>query len=866
MGSPWRSVKARWKSISINLFFIALNLFILRHALFMGAFNSDDIGLAYANGLQRLASAWNYQNLGAVNIPAGVFFMYSALSSAVGVVTAEKLFYFWPLFIAPLSAYYLSRSVGLSELRSFTLSFLYELSPWFGPLFSAGSGFAWLLAFVPMVFYFALKALKEDRPSHYLALAVVLWFTISFTLIYFVLCFFLLVPLLVAAAFRYGKRFFRPAIKMLGASGLALLANAYVFMGYWRPARDLARQSPSNPAAILGLYQSKWAQSLRLWLVLLLLLSFLCLLLILRSDEKTHRSFALATMGTEAFFTGIYLAIPSKLVEYLYVFIPIFTVYANIFEYLIVGWDYTLSMVAVAMLVLQRERSLRPETGAAVSVSHPSVARLGRNYGRKRLALFVIILVLLSSAFFISIGLGSEANFLEGNLYFEEGRIPQFYFKIVKYLDAQNVSYFLSPHTLIVPLNPDSPAGLNPILLGQDDIPGFLGADPQLLEVLNGICQNQSTTTAEEMSLMGIKYVVVVNWGPSSWPFANESASIGGWGDGYFPQGTPASYERILGSWPGLVPVYRGSNFTVFENRYYLSPAIYVSDTLYEEINGTGPLKATLVFMNRTPIGPNLVRNPSLEGMTDWSLGGTNATFLKNGTVELMPGSRGAWLTQSVVLKPGQWYEESLYVRTNPGYDGFPPNGFSRNFLGLWWNKGTGFKGTPGDYIGGYFNGNFTGYATFVFQAPNYTGPVPAVLGLSYEPPLGKEPIFTTYTNVTLIPINGSNIYTKVVVPVSVKQLDPTRIEVLNASNYGPGYVQLDTSYSRNWVAVLSNGTVEEGQSGLFGLETFQVSSGERITLIYYRGQSTYYYQLLIAWSLLALIFVAYLVEQLRGK
>ena len=860
-------MKTHRKTLAINLFFLALNFFILRNVLGIGGFQSADLDVAWMNGLQRLAFSWSFQQLGGPSSPSGIFFIGSFLSSILGLATAEKVLYYLPLFLVPLGAYYLLRNLGLSEAYSLVLSFVYEVSPWFiGQFMNGEPVFVWLFALLPIVFYIALNVLKNRRPSNYLALALVLSLAIMFTLQSIIVYFFLLAPLFITAAFYYRKSFVKPAVMMLGVSALAVLINAYSTGAYLNAASGLIERSGSNLTALFGAFQSALAQYLRIWLVLFLGLSFICLLLIMQSRNRNYTAFAVATMGLEAFFTGIYLAIPSGFVAYLYWHVPFFTPYQNWDKFLLMGWFYTFSLVIVAIMAYQRGGPGRSEEKIEHQSIRPSATVLKRNNAATMFVLLVIVGILLSSAFFINIQSQTYingANFVQGRLSFQDNQIPQYYYQIIKFLDSQNVSYSLSPHTLIVPQNPGS---IIPFYVGENNIPGFVGGIPQLYQVLQGISENQSTTTVETMSLMGIKYIVIINESASSWPGANGPASVGGWGGGYFPQGSAASYAKILGSWPLLAKAYSGSNFTVFENEEYVSPVIYINKATYEELAAANP--SSLIFLSTTPIGPSLISNPGLEGMTGWSFNrmGGNATYFQNGTVILLPGSKGASVSQNVLLKPDQWYEISLYVSTNPGYGGFPPNGMNRNYVGLWWNGGTGFAGNPGAYIGGYFNGNFSGYVSFIFQAPNSTDPVPAQFGLNYEPPIGNKPIFTTYSNVTLIPINGSNLFTEKVVPVSIKQSTPTSIKIINGSSYPSGYIQLDTLYNRNWVAALSNGSVEEGESGLFGLETFYITGGEYITSIYYSSENLHYYELLFTWTLLALIVALYLLELIKGK
>ena len=409
--------------------------------------------------------------------------------------------------------------------------------------------------------------------------------------------------------------------------------------------------------------------------------------------------------------------------------------------------------------------------------------------------------------------------------------------------------------------------------MGETIIPGFIGPTTDLYNIIGDIGTNQSLGTYL-MSLLGIKYVAILgDPGDSVWPGATGQVSEGGWGGGYFPQGNATFYAHILESWSYLKVVYRNTNLTILYNSNYVGNAYFFSQyqSPYSGDRFTNLTVPGIVgnittgnynqLYNNIKTGRNVIFNPNLTDFSGWSFypNSGNATFLSNGTVELRSGSLGASLSQNVVLQPNTTYEISLLVNAKPGYPGFPPNGYYRNFIGLYWNQGTGYNGTPGAFIGGYFNGNTSGKETFIFVTPQHNGSINAQLSLSYEPPVGNYTIFTRYSDLSIHPINGSIIFENIVKPFPLIEKNSAAYIAGNETNFTDGYVILDTAYNSQWVASTSNGTVLHSQSGPLGLLEFHVSNGTTIKSIHFTGATSYAFMLKLGWSLFGLLDVVFL-------
>ena len=486
---------------------------------------------------------------------------------------------------------------------------------------------------------------------------------------------------------------------------------------------------------------------------------------------------------------------------------------------------------------------------------------------------YIAVLLLLSAFLFSSVQpVSSEDNgvhFLESDFSFPNNQIPLQYFELRSFLLSNGVNFSLSAHVLVVPQNPGD---ILPFYVGETIIPGFIGPTTDIYNIIQSISSNESLGTTI-MSLLGIKYVALLSDpGDSSWPGATGPVSEGGWGGGNFPQGNVSSYSNILESWPTLEKVFSSNDLTILYNKEYVGNSLFweqgtgslpyfgIQNITSSEVINQVTDGNYINLYGQKQTGPNLIRNADLLNYSGWSFyaGNGDATLFSNGTVELEPGSTGASLSQPVILLPGTTYKLNIYVKTDPGYGGFPPNGDQRNYVGIYWNSGTGYNGTSGASIDGYFNGNYTGERTFIFTTPPSEGNISASFTLNYEPPVGKSSIFTTYSNVSLYTINGSMIFKNIVEPYNLNAPTSYSFSVPQSDPSG-GYVVIDTSYNPNWYAVTKNGSIINSTEGPLGLLEFHLENGTNISSTRYSGSETYLAYIYVGWFIFFAVVVLFI-------
>ena len=850
------------------IFVICFDLFVFRNILFISGFQSSDIDVGWIglHGAQELFYPWNFENLGGASFPAGDFFISTYSSIAFGPAMAQKLTYYTSIPVASLSALLFLRRIKIDAGFSFLLSFVYQLNPWFVDEFMTGEpAMTWLFALLPLAAYFIYNSFKEPKElSNYFGLAIILAVSEMFTLQSLIVYAFLLSPFLLSLLL--SRNLSRRWLSLSGiflSIVLSLLANFYSLGSYLSAASGLVNASSNSLNSLFGGFSSLPAQSLKPWIILLFAGSILITILVLKKSRRFERVFLFSTIAFQGFFLAVYFAIPSQWVALIYLKFPLFTPFQNYDKFLLMPTVYLFSII---IFIIRGNVLQTSSNKSSRMISTPfSLYRhkLSVKPILKYASIIFVLLVLMASFTAASIQpAGSHINgdyYLHGEFSFPHNQIPKQYYELRSYLLEHGENFSLSSHVLVVPQNPGD---ILPFFVGETIIPGFIGPTQYLYNVIQNIAQNQSLGSYL-MSLLGIKYVAIMgDPGDSGWPGSGGQVSEGGWGGGYFPQGNVTYYTHIMESWPSMKLAYRSDNLTILKNANYVGDAYFFAQvhdpfsgdvfknlTVSELVSNISSGNYFQIY-NNIETGSSVVSNPDLQHYTDWNFYAynRNATFLSNGTVKLVNGSKGASLLQNVILQPNTTYEISLSVETHPSYSGFPPNGYIRNFVGIYWNQYTGYYGTPGASVDGYFNGNITGNRTFIFVTPQHAGKINAQIRLNYEPPLGNYTMYTSYSNVSMHPINGSVIFNDIVKPVHLVEENSAKYEVINTSFATKGHIVLDTFYSPEWVAVSSNGSVLHSSAGPLGLLEFNLTTGAHIKYIYYGGGTTYFDELLVGW------------------
>lgn len=885
----FRKIAVRKVKFQVILFIVSVvtfDIFVMRNILFIGGFQSADIDVAWIglHGVHELFFPWNFENLGGASFPAGNFFISAYTSIVLGPALAEKVIYYTSVPAASLFALLFLREMNVNPRFSFILSFMYQLNPWFVDEFMTGEpGFTWMFTFLPLVAYFLLRSFKFPRKlSNYFCISIILAIAEMYTLQSLIVYAFLLAPFLFSMLST--KHYKARVISIIGiflSTVLSLLANIYSLGSYFRNAAELVSSSSVSTRSLFGGFSSPQAQSLKPWIILLLAGSLLSTILVYRKARTNEKVFLVSTIIFQAFFLIVYFSIPSHWVALIYLKFPAFTPFQNPDKFLLVPTIFTFSIIVLMINGNDLRRNPLKDNQKHEVTSFPYNSKLKLKLSVRNIVIIFITLLLTSSFSVASIHPSSSHingdYYLHGEFSFPQNQIPSQYYALRSYLLNHGENFSLSSHVLVVPQNPGN---VLPFYVGETIIPGFIGPTQDMYTIINDISHNQSLATYA-MALLGIKYVAILgDQGDSGWSGANGHVSEGVWAGGYFPQGNISYYTKTLESWPSLKQVYNSDNLTILLNTNFVGRTYFINQG-QDPYSGNvlGNLTVTQMITNVTlgnylqlynniRIGNNTISNPNVQNYSYWHFNtiSGNSSLLRNGTVVLKPGSKGASLTQNVILMPNTTYELSLCIQTNPGYSGFPPTGYERNFAGIYWNNGTGFNGTAGASINGYFNGNFTGHRYFVFSTPQYNGTINAEFVLSYEPPVGNQTIYTTYKQISLLPINGSNIFHSIVKPFPLSSVSSSRYNAVENFTSKGGYVVLDTLYSPEWVASTNNGSLIQPTPGPFGLLEFHIGNGTTLKSIYFTGASNHSLEIYVGWIVFGILASGFVVTMVLER
>ena len=885
--NPFMKILEMRYGLKLAFFLILLlsfDLYVMRNILFIGGFQSSDIDVGWIgiNGVKELFSPWNFENLGCVNSPAGSFFLSSFASLIIGPGLSEKIIYYPSITAASLTLFLLCRQFKMGFGKATLISFIFQLNPWLiGEFMTGEPAMTWMYALFPLVAYFvAMIFMHPFRVWTYFGLALSLALAEMFTLQALVVYAFLIAPFIFSML--ADKSNTRRTMSLGGiflAIFASLLINIYSLNAYFSAASELAASSSSNISALFEGFTSQAALSLKPWIAILLFGTIVASAILYRNSSFRGRVFIFSTVLFQSFFVIVYFTIPSPVIALLYTKFPLLMPFQNYDKFLLMSTVYSFSVVLFTLFRVVRQT---PSTNHSPFYTNGRQRKYiqFRTSSMHYILVIILVTILISSFLFSNIQpIQSNINgeyYLRGEFSFPSNQIPGQYYELRSFLLSHGENFGLSSHVLVVPQNPGD---ILPFYVGETIIPGFIGPTPYLYNIIRNIADNQSAATYL-MSLLGIKYVAIIaDPGDSNWPGATGQVSEGGWAGGYFPQGNSTYYANILESWPSLKTVYVSMNITILLNTDYSGYAYFFKQspdpyyggpfgnvTITDVINNVSSASYNLIY-DTTPTGRNIIANPSLKNFSAWNFNAVsgNASLLANGTVVLNHGSKGASLSQNVALLPNTTYDLSLYVNTHPGYQGFPPNGDQRNYVGIYWNEYTGYNGTSGASIDGYFNGNFTGTREFIFSTPQHNGIISAQFTLNYEPPIGNQSIYITYNNVSLRPVNGSVIFSDLVTSVDLAHNNNYHYYIDNYSNVSGGFIVLDTSYNSNWVALTTSGSIIHSTPGPLGLAEFRVNNGTHIFSIYYAGAREYSITLWTGWLLLCTICVIFAVTLFKG-
>jgi hypothetical protein len=887
-------ISRRCRAITITSFYQALlfflvavviNLLLLRQILDAAPFQASDLDIGlYGSGHLSVAtfSAWNYESGGGPGGYPGWVLAYSDVSLlARNFGLVEKLVYFASLPASCACAYLLLRFIGLRGTWLGSLSLLYQFCPWMTAQFMTGEPvFTWLFALIPLVMMLTLKMVTgKNFLVVSLELGLVIYVTGALSLEDLVVVGFFVLPVALYAIIVGTPH---NSAKVIGAFAgcfaLGLLGLAYSLTPYLQAAAPLF-QTPVG--SLFGPFGGAEAQALKLWI-----LGFAgcgALLVLIRSAVGDKKDLVLSEclLLFEVAFSALYFAIPNGASYVLFTRIPLLAPLLDWDKFVLVTWVPTFMILTLSIknavtassvqlsAAANRLREADPQTP-----SRPrAILRRHASALLKLVPIGLTLTILVGAAVLLQIQPASSGitgvAFLGGYSQFDNEGIPNQYFQLSDFLASNGASFGPTFHTLIVPQNPGR---IIPFYVGSTMIPGFLGPSPQLRKVSTAMALNGSESL-EIMTILGIKYIAIMpSPGDSEWPGANGPPSVGGWGapgDG-FPQGSVASFQRLIASFDNVTMQLDSPNLTVYSNDMYVGSVYSYSNFSQLVKVANGDFSASV---NQTPIGPNLIINGNLSHGDGWKVSGDNTTVLPNGTIEIFPGSLGFSAAQTILLEPSTTYSMHFHLNTTPGYSAFPPGNDQRTYIGIYWNPGTGWAGTPGAFIPNEFAGTAQGWYNYTFSSPPGNTNISATVYVDAEPPESNSPIFTSFTNVTLFPINGTNDFQYLLRPSCVQSSSPTAISLCPDSDPSNGvshYLTVDTNYSPLWQGVMQGGDTINPIPGPAGLLTFAIPDGDNLQVIHIRSQDQFsvllFSSLAIPPSLAVVLLIAPVYRTIRRR
>ncbi|MDG7001702.1 MAG: hypothetical protein JRN15_21600, partial [Nitrososphaerota archaeon] len=572
---------------------VCVDLIAFRNILFVGAFQSSDIGIPFYGRFQlwtSIFSGWNYQNLGQPNGYNGFILSSSFLSLITGnPAFIEKIVYYSSMPVSSILTYFFFKYWGMKGKGLWLGSMLYQFSPWLVAEFMTGEpSLTWAIALFPL---YALLLLYVENTGESLKgffyLCSFFIILVSFTLEGLDIYAFLTIPFIARLFFVQSVRSsIRTLIVWFGSAAVGMLGNLFSTGPYL---------SAYNAAAGLHTYQlfggfsSIPAMQLKIWILVIIGASAITVLFKMKGMNKGDLMFSRSSVVIASLFGLLYFMIPSASTAFLYRHIFIFATFLDYDRFLLMSWLLTFLVFMLFMRDLHYTSRNAPkqahlyaglESIFDLSSKTKSLSRNKKKNDILGIAVSLIIgIVLITASIFASIqpyqSHTTGMNFIEGNFSFNKGQIPAQYFELRQFLLAHNATFGFGYHVLVVP---QTPGNILPFSVGETMIPGYLGPSSStnslLKTVLSGIIQNNQNYV-DVMAMAGIKYVVILpSEGDSSWPGSIGPPALSGWGGGVFPVGNASAYLNILSRWSGMKAVFRESNLTIFKNEAYSSAGI----------------------------------------------------------------------------------------------------------------------------------------------------------------------------------------------------------------------------------------------------------------------------------------------------
>lgn len=447
---------------------------------------------------------------------------------------------------------------------------------------------------------------------------------------------------------------------------------------------------------------------------------------------------------------------------------------------------------------------------------------------------FGIVLLLVSSATIEIQSFGSHDTdiymFSQGT-HFDKTQIKPQYQYLLKYLESNGASFNLSFHTIIFPENP---AYTLPFYIGSEMIPGYEGLFNQSIStiIINGI-NTENSSFLMLLSVLGIKYIAVMNIPASKWYGSNGTPQLSQWGDKSIFIGNYTYYLRDLSNISGLNQISSNNGIWIFENKYYKSPILESNYTYIKDIV-SGNFNKMLEARN---ISTNLLNNP------EWYYSGGNYTFNSDLNFTLHKSTSDLLVCTYLSLYTNATYELSFIFNTTGTDNLYYGNG--QNAVMLFYNVTKSYTHVIGGTVitiapQSIANNTYKSY----FNTPYYNSSIPAKFVIQLEPPVRHNAINVRISNISLKKVKITNNFDRYFLPVSYKLTGPTTLRLFNIDKNKT--ITLDQCFGPGWyIKGTSNELTRNRESGLMQLN----ASNSGTIIIYYKYQNTYNYLLISSFS-----------------
>ena len=141
-----------------------------------------------------------------------------------------------------------------------------------------------------------------------------------------------------------------------------------------------------------------------------------------------------------------------------------------------------------------------------------------------------------------------------------------------------------------------------------------------------------------------------------------------------------------------------------------------------------------------------------------------------------------------------------------------------------------------------------------MFRTPDFKKPLSAEVIFQLQPPVQHNSIKVSVSNISIVKVNGSNMFFDLFKPISIKETGPTSFTLGNIER--GRQISIDQTFGSGWVLSGGNSTIKEGVPGAFYQISFDPSFSGNATLTY-DAQSHYTTLLYISFGSIVVFMVS---------